>query len=440
MKGWSLTGEAPVSSRLTPHRFIIDLWGLSQRRDGGILGQLMERVLVLMTTTTYKAAAFLEAARRLGLEVVVGSERPQALAGLNPAGHLTLDFADPEGAARTIAAAAPFATVVAADDEGAVLAATAGLSEAGLPTPWFEPISVQDDPAAIAARLRYPCVLKPLALSASRGVMRVDDPAGFVAAFRRLVALIARPDARPLDGAGSEGALVEGYLPGPEVAVEGLLTRGALRVLAIFDKPDPLEGPFFEETLYVTPSRLPAASLRAIEESTAAAARALGLSHGPVHAELRVNERGAWVLEIAPRSIGGLCSRALRFGDGASLEELILLHALGREIAGLEREPRSSGVMMIPIPRRGVLEEVRGLAAARGVAGVEEIRVTVPAGQPVEPPPEGSRYLGFIFARAGRAEEVEAALRAAHRELSIVIRPAGAPSPAGGRPAAVERT
>ena len=153
-----------------------------------------------------------------------------------------------------------------------------------------------------------------------------------------------------------------------------------------------------------------------------------------------MNELGGWVLEIAPRSIGGLCSRALRFGQGVSLEELILLHALGREIAGLEREPRSSGVMMIPIPERGVLEEVRGLAAARGVAGVEEIRVTVPAGQAVEPPPEGSRYLGFIFARAERAEEVEAALRAAHRELSIVIRPAGAPGSASGHPAAVERT
>ena len=426
----------------------------------------MERVLVLMTTATYKAAAFLEAARRLGLEVVVGSERPQALAGLNPGGHLTLDFADPEGAARAIlATGASLAAVIAADDEGAVLAATASralglpcspleavraarskqrtrerLREAGLPTPWFEPISLAGDPAAIAARLRYPCVLKPLALSASRGVMRADDPAGFVAAFRRLAALIARPDARPLDGAGSEGALVEGYLPGVEVAVEGLLTRGTLRVLAIFDKPDPLEGPFFEETLYVTPSRLPAATQGAIEEMTAAAARALGLTHGPVHAELRVNELGAWVLEIAPRSIGGLCSRALRFGEGVSLEELILLHALGREPAGLEREPRSAGAMMIPIPERGVLEEVRGLAAARGVAGVEEIRVTVPAGQAVEPPPEGSRYLGFIFARAERAEEVEAALRAAHRELSIVIRPAGAPGSASGHSAAVERT
>ena len=418
----------------------------------------MDRVLLLMTTATYKATAFLDAARKMGLGVVVGTERPQALADLNPQGHLTLDFADPErsaSAAATFAGRAGIGAVVAADDDGAVLATAIAralglphspvdavraarsklltrerLQAAGLPTPWFERVSLDQDPAVIATRIQYPCVIKPLALSASRGVMRANDHGEFVTAFHRLANLLERPDARAFDQPGAAGALIEGYIPGVEVAVEGLLTRGEMRVLAIFDKPDPLEGPFFEETIYVTPSRLPAETQRTIAEAAAAGARALRLEHGPVHAEIRINASGPWVLEIAPRSIGGLCSRALRFEGGMSLEELILLHALGRGTAGIALESRASGVMMIPIPAAGVLEEVQGVAEARQVPGVVEVRITLPSGQRVEPPPEGSRYLGFIFARASRPEEVETALRAAHQNLSIAIRPVRADDPA----------
>ena len=406
-----------------------------------------------MSATTYRAGAFLEAAHRLGLAVTVGTDRPQALGEQNPAGHLTLDFGDPRAATGEIVAFAarrPLRTLVAADDDGVELAARAaealGLAHhppaavraardklatrrafaaAGLPVPWFEPVRLYEDPAPIAARLRYPCILKPLALAASRGVMRADDPPGFIAAFGRLRALLARADARPERGAPVTEALVEGYLPGAEVALEGLVTGGRLRTLAVFDKPDPLDGPFFEETLYVTPSRLPETAQRAVIAATQAGVAALGLTHGPVHAELRVDQGQVWVLEIAPRSIGGLCSRALRFGADVSLEELILRHGLGQEIGNVERETAASGVMMIPIPARGRLDHVAGLDRARAVPGVTEVRITIPLGQPIEPLPEGARYLGFIFARGSCPAEAENALREAHRNLSFAIQSIG---------------
>jgi biotin carboxylase len=307
------------------------------------------------------------------------------------------------------------------------------LKSSGFPSPGFRSVSVADDPRSVAAGVRYPCVLKPLALSASRGVIRADDAAQFAAAFDRIATLLRRPEVAAQSGAAARQILVEDYLPGAEVAAEGLLARGRLRLLALFDKPDPLVGPFFEETLYVTPSRLDASRQRAVVESVAQVAAALGLTDGPVHAELRVNQGGAWMLEIAPRSIGGLCSRALRFGDGVSLEELILRHALGLEVDSLEREAAASGVMMIPIPRAGVLRQVSGEEEARAVRGVEDIRITIPVGHELVPLPEGARYLGFIFSRADTPEEVEAALREAHRRLGFVIEPAGSGAGAAQR-------
>jgi hypothetical protein len=241
-----------------------------------------------------------------------------------------------------------------------------------------------------------------------------------MAAFRRIAALLARPDVS-VSGDGARYLLAEAYIPGIEVALEGLLVEGRLHTLALFDKPDPLEGPFFEETIYVTPSRLPAAVQARIEEVTAAACSALGLTEGPLHAELRVNADGPWVLEIAPRSIGGLCSRTLRFGTGVSLEELILHHALGRPLASLERERRAAGVMMIPIPRAGRLRAVRGEAEACAVAGIEDVTITAHREQQLVPLPEGWQYLGFIFARGDTPAAVEAALRDAHARLTFDI-------------------
>jgi biotin carboxylase len=379
----------------------------------------------------------------------VGSERAQALGDLHPVGHLVLDFRDPRGALERIATFAtsyPLAAVVAADDDGAMLAARAcellrieshgaeavrtardklrtreAFAAAGLPTPEHFLAPLAGDVAALAARAPYPCVLKPLGLSASRGVIRANDPPAFRAAFARIAAMLRREPAASPDEPPADALLVERFVPGREVAVEGLVTRGSLRVLALFDKPDPLDGPFFEETIYVTPSRLVPEAQTAIAAAAARAARSLGLAHGPVHAELRWDGAAAWPLEIAPRSIGGLCSRALRFSGGETLETLLLRHALGGDVSGIEREPAASGVMMIPIPRAGILRRVDGIETARAQPGVDEVRMTMPPGARLVPLPEGSRYLGFVFARGEAPAAAEAALRAAHRALRFEI-------------------
>ncbi|HEX8950606.1 MAG TPA: ATP-grasp domain-containing protein, partial [Polyangia bacterium] len=270
---------------------------------------------------------------------------------------------------------------------------------------------------------RFPVVVKPILCAASRGVIRADDETSFAAAWRRLQALLQTPALRAVEDPDGHRVMVEAFVPGPEVAVEGLLHDGALTMLALFDKPDPLDGPFFEETIYVTPSRHAAELQRAVERETARACAALGLVHGPIHAELRLGPDGPVVIEVAARSIGGLCARTLRFGLGAaSLEELVIASALGRELGGLERAG-AAGVMMIPIPAGGVLGEVRGVAAARAVPLVEDVQVTARAGEVLVPLPEGAAYLGFLFARGESPAAVEAALRAAHACLSFDIAP-----------------
>jgi biotin carboxylase len=263
--------------------------------------------------------------------------------------------------------------------------------------------------------LEYPVVLKPVDRSGSQGVIRADDPVAAREAAGRIRAIADGP------------VLVEHYVAGVEVAVEGLLRDGDLTVLAIFDKPDPLEGPYFEETIYVTPSRLDRTSLARIGDVTARACTAIGLVEGPVHAELRVERAGdgdrVFLIEVAARSIGGLCARTLRFGAGIALEELVLRHALGMSLDDLTREPAASGVMMLPIPRAGILREVRGQDAARAVPGITGLEITVPRGRRVLPLPEGDRYLGFLFATGDAPEAVEASLRAAHAALEIDIEP-----------------
>ena len=405
----------------------------------------MARVILLLPTATYRADDFLDAAGALGVEVVVASERRQALAGVMGDRALVADFNRPEAAADAIlrlAERSPVDAVVAVDDDGVLAAAIAGerlgvphnppeavastrdklamrraFADAGIRQPEHQVAGPDSDVAAIAAALGPPCVVKPLSLSGSRGVIRADDPEAATAAAERVRAILrhARKDS-------SGPLLIERYIPGKEVAVEGLLRGGSLEVLAIFDKPDPLEGPYFEETIYVTPSRHAAELQRAVVESTAGAAAALGLREGPVHAELRIQETEVWMLELAARSIGGLCSRSLRFGIGVSLEELILRHALRLPIGDLRREWAASGVMMIPIPTAGVLQHVGGQGAAEAVPGVVGLQITIPAGRPVRPLPEGDRYLGFLFARGQTPLEVERALRTAHSLLDIRVR------------------
>jgi biotin carboxylase len=301
------------------------------------------------------------------------------------------------------------------------------LADKGLPSPGFRLFSIGADPLEAARSVRFPCVLKPVLLSASRGVIRADGPEAFETAFKRIVALLSSPGGAGA-GEGADQILVEDYLPGNEVALEGLLTEGELTVLALFDKPDPLEGPYFEETLYVTPSRLPGDLQRGIRDAAAAAADALGLRTGPVHAELRINDAGIWIVEIAARSIGGLCSRILRFGAGISLEELILRQAVGLEPGPMQLAGRAAGVMMLPVPKKGVLRSIWGVEEAKRVPGIEDVALTIPLDQEVEPVPEGSRYLGFIFGHGERPEEVEAALREAYRRLAVMIEPPESPA------------
>ena len=409
----------------------------------------MDRLLLLLPTTTYRTEDFLDAARTLGVDIVCASEKPSTFEAHAPDHLLTLDFTDPDAAAARVAELAgrrPLSAVVGVDDLTTVAAAAIAerlglrssavaavaaardkyqmrqcLAAAGVPIPRFRRIALKDDPFLAARGVAFPCVLKPLALSASRGVIRANNVDQFIAAVRRIAALLQRDDVE-VGGEAAQFLLAEQYIPGVEVALEGLLLGGVLHTLALFDKPDPLEGPFFEETIYVTPSRLPVSTQAAIERVTAAACTALGLSEGPVHAELRVNDAGPWVLEVAARSIGGLCSRTLRFGTGMSLEEIILRHALGLPIASLVRERMAAGVMMIPIPRAGILEEVQGLDEARAVPLIEDVTISMHKGQEVVPLPEGSRYLGFIFSRADTPALAEGALREAHRHLRFVIR------------------
>jgi biotin carboxylase len=407
------------------------------------------RVLLLLPTTSYRTADFLEASRRLGVEVTVAAEESSTMEALRPTDLLTLDFSDPEACARR---AGEFArqvrldAVVGVDEQTATAAAAiaAGLglphnavsavraagnkarmrkllSAAGAPAPSYRLFRAGEDPAAAAAEVAYPCVLKPTFLAGSRGVIRADDPVSFREAWRRIGRILAEPDVRRRGGEAADEILVEEFVPGAEMALEGLLVKGRLHTLALFDKPDPLDGPFFEETLYVTPSRRSAGDRQAVLEAAVRGVRALGLTEGPVHVEARVEAGRARLIEIAARSIGGLCARTLRFGTGLSLEELILRHALGMRVDAAERQPGASGVMMIPIPRAGVLEEVGGLDAARAVPFVEEVTITAHLGQQLVPLPEGSRYLGFVFARAAEPDAAEEALRAAHRRLEFRI-------------------
>jgi biotin carboxylase len=404
------------------------------------------RVLLLIPAQTYRASDFLAAAHRMGLTVVVGSD------GALPLGGHPVLHADPRdlerSAARLISLAGRVDAVVAVDTPMLALAATVaartGLphnsveavmaatdkaaqrsrwAAAGVCQPAFHivPASAGDDAMAVAAAgAGFPCVVKAVSLSGSQGVLRADDEAGAIAAAARVRSVLARAG-RP----AHEPLLIEEYLPGPEVSVDGLLANGSLAVTAVFDKPDSAAGPTFEETLLVTPSGLPEQVLAATIATAERAARALGLGHGPIHAELRIGtrrgRRAPAMLELAARSIGGLCARALRFPGGVSLEELVLANALGH------RPPpphlgRPSGVLMLHAERGGTLEAVDGKAEAAAIPGITGLTITVPVGQRVHPLPEGDRYLGFIFAEAGTPPDTAAALRAARSQLRMTIR------------------
>lgn len=403
----------------------------------------MARVLLLIPSRTYRSHDFMEAARALSIDVVVASPHRPALAPLMDGRHLRLDFDNLAPSVESILAFArerPLEALVAVDDGGTRLAsaaaaalglphnpieaveaasnkalARAAFRRADLKTPQFRVFPLDADPARIGSGLRYPCVVKPVDLSGSQGVIRVDDKENLPAVFQRVAAIV-----RACGRESGACLLIEDFVPGREVAVEGLLRNSRLEVLAIFDKPDPLDGPFFEETIYVTPSRLGVEMQNAIAETTAAATAALGLREGPIHAELRIKDSELTVLEVAPRSIGGLCARTLRFGAGMALEELILRHAAGLPMPDHRQVSGAAGVMMLPIRGGGRLAAITGQDAARGVAEIEDLVVTIPPGERLVPLPEGDRYLGFLFARGEKPATVEAALRDAYSRLNVV--------------------
>ena len=415
----------------------------------------MPSVVLLLPKSAYRNEDFLAAAQKLGVDVIAASDVCHQLAShWSLDAPLALQLRDARAAAdelaRNLSDRRPSA-IVGVDDLTALVAALASeklglphnppeavaaarnkalsrerLRNAGLPVPSFRVISRDIGPAeleSISAQIKFPCVVKPLALSGSRGVIRADDAVQLRAALDRVWALLRSPDVAQRRDPDLARVLIEEFIPGPEVALEGLLSAGHLHLLALFDKPDPLDGPYFEETLYVTPSRLPAALQDAVARTVAHGCEALGLREGPVHAELRLSPLGPRILEIAARSIGGLCGRALRFGVGVTLEELVLRHALGIADEPPPRERRAAGVLMLPIRKRGVLEEVRGVDAAKAVPLVEDVVITAHLREELVPLPEGASYLGFAFARGGTAAEVEAALRAAGERIVAVVNP-----------------
>ena len=410
----------------------------------------MAHLLLLLPSMSYRGEAFLAAANKVGVSLTVAGDAPPDFLEQSPDSFLTLDLYSPSTAVPAVvefAKTSPIDVVLGVNDQTAVLASSISevlglsansldsvraasnkqtmrrlLQKAGLPCPNFVVVGIDENPADIVQQVTFPCVLKPLTLSGSCGVIRADDQESFHNAFTRIGHLL-KTFARPEQDIASREILIEDFIPGIEVALEGLLTKNTFHPLAMFDKPDPLDGPYFEETIYVTPSRLPSDTQTRITASLAKAARAIGLREGPVHGELRINDQDIWVIEVAARSIGGKCSRMLEFGTGRSLEELILLHALGQELPSLDLRKGAGGVMMIPIPQEGVLERVEGQDEAQQVPGVEELVMTAKPGDQLIPLPEGKRYLGFIVARGAQPEEVEETLRESHRRLIVVIKP-----------------
>jgi biotin carboxylase len=420
----------------------------------------MPRILLCSTTTGYQLRSFGDAARELGIELMFATDRCHALDDPWRDNAVAVRFHETDASVAAVvdaAATRPVDGVIAVGDRPVVMAARVAsalglpwhppaaahasahkrlarerFAAAGLPSPASVQATVDADIDRLSRGLPYPVVIKPVTLSGSRGVMRADNAGALAAAFQRLSALLARPAIRAQRTGAEDEILIEEFIPGREYAIEGLLTRGRFDCLAIFDKPDPLDGPFFEETIYVTPSRAPRDTQQAIENAVADASAALGLSHGPIHAECRVNSRGVYVLEVAARPIGGLCSRVLRFRSGdatVSLEHVLLRHAVGDDVSGVRRESAAAAVMMIPIPRRGMLRSVQGDDTARQVPHVEDVRITAKPDQLLEPLPEAGSYLGFIFARAGEPEAAEQAVRDAHGLLvfnvdaAIEVRP-----------------
>ena len=409
------------------------------------------QILLIAPHGSYRTAPFLAAAADLDADVLIASPGKNSIVSAYADG-LHIDLRDPEAALLSILEQSrrrPFAAIIATDDGTTEIAALAAralhlphnppqavrytqrkdraracLRAAGVPVPGYRVIDLgQDLQRPLASQLEsvdFPCVAKPVSLSGSRGVIRADDLEGLRTALARIARILAGEN--DLTDDERRYVLVEDFIPGTEVAVEGLLDNGRLQLLAVFDKPDPLDGPYFEETYYITPSRLSARVQEQIREQVHAACSAYGLRQGPIHAECRMNAQGIWVLEVAARTIGGLCARLLQVGTGFGLEELVLTQALGQPLAP-PADMGAAGVLMIPTTAAGILRRVEGQSTARKIPFIEEVMIYIREGYELVPWPEGSSYLGFIFSRASTPQQAEAALRAAYAQLNIVVAP-----------------
>jgi biotin carboxylase len=414
-----------------------------------------KRVLLLASTTGYQTRMFADAAAAMGIEVIYATDRCDHLDDPWQDGAIPVRFHEEWRSVDSmlkVLETRPVSGVLVVGDRPTVLAAQVArllnlpghppdatviardkrlsrerFRAAGLLVPEFLTAPAAIDAAKLLPRLTFPVVIKPTVLSASRGVIRADDALSFVTAFARVRRMLASSDVRDLHDSESDVIQVEEFIPGAEYALEGVMENGRLRPLAIFDKPEPLDGPFFEESIYVTPSRADAGVQQQIVEEITRAAKAFGLHHGPVHAECRVNGRGVYVLEVAARPIGGLCAKALRFekpGEGAiGLEELLLRLAIGEPIGEWQREAAASAVMMMPIPRSGVFKSVTGIEDAKAVPGVDNVLVTAKPDQQLVALPEGASYLGFVFAHGPTPEAAEQSVRAAHGRLHVEMSP-----------------
>jgi len=394
---------------------------------------------------SYRVAAYCAAARALQLPILVVSNSGHSLVPAIANG-ITVDFDDPETALQAILGALEsrdVACVLATDDSCAGLASRIAahrglrhnppaaalltqrkdlgreaLASAGCRTPRFQVVEIASASARGLA-VDYPVVVKPLSLSASRGVIRADDGAAYEAACSRIGALL---EATGIGGFARDHLLVESYIDGDEYAVEGFMVDGEFQLLTLFDKPEPLTGPYFEETYYLTPSRLPAAGQRQLVAEVARCCRAYGLEQGPVHAEARIARSGPVLLELAARTIGGQCGRLIEFSLQQKLEELVIRGMCGLPFE-IQARGDAAGVLMIPITASGILQRVEGLTAAMQTEYVRDVEIHISPGYELVPLPEGASYLGFIFAQAPDFDLTYAALKSAHEKLNFVTRP-----------------
>ena len=416
-------------------------------RSSSACSKQRDRVLVIAPHGSYRTAPFIKAAKQLNVDVLIASQGEHSIVSDYVQG-LHIDFKNEAQAIATILAEAKkqaFSGIIGTDDVTTELAAHVAeklslphndpqavkiaqrkdlarlsLKKSGVKIPEFDLLTTTKSLSEQTIHVDFPAVIKPVALSASRGVIRVNNKVELEQAVERVTTMLA--EERQIDEAIREILLLEEFIPGKEVAIEAMLHNGELDVLAIFDKPDPLDGPFFEETYYITPTSFSENIQQEIKQTVLASCQAYGLNEGPIHAECRINEKGVWILEVAARTIGGMCGRLLSLGTGHSLEELVLLHAMGKRVE-VKTIESAAGVLMIPIPKAGILKRVEGLLNAQRIPYINDVTIEVREGYELTPLPEGNSYLGFIFAEAPTVKEAEQALRDAHACLNIVIAP-----------------